>query len=97
MVIEIQTKKLSDYSLLFLFRNYKESKDDKVLGEIFKRTSGEIYDLIASKKGYRDNPTSMVLIVYKMMKELLEKGDNEVKVENYLEQIVDGCIIIYSN
>lgn len=97
MVTEIKTKKLSEYSLLFLFRYYKECKDDIVLAEIFRRTSGEIFDLIQSKSGYRDNPSNMVLIVFRMMKELLREHDSEKDVQNYLEKIVNGCINIYSN
>lgn len=97
MVLEIQTKKLNKYSLLFLFRNYKGSKNDMVLGEIYRRTFDEIFDLIISKSVYRDDPVSLVQIVYKMMKELLEENEPEENVLNYLEHIVDGCIIIYSN
>ncbi len=97
MQSKIKIEQLEIYSTWFLFYLYKQEKDDKILNEIFLRTYSDIYDSIKSRVGLRDDPMNLVMIVYTIMKKILQKDDPIENVESYLEKIVDGCLIIYSN
>lgn len=83
-------------SLKVLFRHFKQTKDNSILGEIYMQTYKYLFSYIHPRVSSVSIAVTLVQQVYKVFSTQELSEEKEQDVISYLERLADGCLVLHS-